>query len=97
MNKIKKSLIAVSLLAASFSVALADAGQHVSVVHGSILVLVYSLVGAAVLALGYRLFDKIISKVNLEDEVGRGNIAAAVLSAGVIVALAIVVAAAIAG
>ena len=43
---------------------------------------------------GFKLFDKAITKINLEAEIAKGNVAAAVLSGAAIIALAIIIAAA---
>jgi uncharacterized membrane protein YjfL (UPF0719 family) len=47
------------------------------------------------MTLGFKLFDLILTKVDLEQEVAKGNIAASVLSAAVVLAITIIVAVAI--
>jgi uncharacterized membrane protein YjfL (UPF0719 family) len=42
---------------------------------------------------GFKVFDKIITRIDLEQEILKGNTAAAILSGAVIIALAIIIAA----
>ena len=55
---------------------------------------VFGIVGTVLVFVGFKIFDKAITKIDLEAEVAKGNVAAAVLSASVIIALAIIIAAA---
>ena len=54
----------------------------------------FGVVGIALVFIGFRVFDKAITKIDLEAEVAKGNVAAAVLSGAAIVAIAIIIAAA---
>jgi uncharacterized membrane protein YjfL (UPF0719 family) len=54
----------------------------------------FALVGAILVIIGFKAFDKIITRIDLEGEVQKGNIAAGILAGSVIVALAIIIAAA---
>ncbi len=56
---------------------------------------VFGLVAIVMLLLGFKIFDKAVTHIDLEKEIQKGNIAAAILSAAVLIALAILLAAAI--
>lgn len=55
---------------------------------------VFGVVGIILVFIGFKIFDKAITRIDLEAEVAKGNVAAAVLSGAAIVALAIIIAAA---
>ena len=55
---------------------------------------VFGVVGIILVFAGFKIFDKAITKIDLEAEVAKGNVAAAVLSGAAILALAIIIAAA---
>jgi uncharacterized membrane protein YjfL (UPF0719 family) len=54
----------------------------------------FALVGAILVVIGFKAFDKVITRIDLESEVKKGNIAAGILAGAVIVAMAIIIAAA---
>ena len=54
----------------------------------------FGVVGILLVFVGFKIFDKAITKIDLEAEVAKGNVAAAVLSGAAIVAIAIIIAAA---
>jgi putative membrane protein len=54
----------------------------------------FGLVGAIMVVIGFKAFDKIITRIDLEGEIQKGNIAASILAGAVIVGLAIIIAAA---
>jgi putative membrane protein len=59
---------------------------------------VFGLVGMILMLLGFKMFDWITPRIELERELAeKGNIAVAIVCAAVIIAMAIVIAAAIAG
>lgn len=64
---------------------------------GILLMLIYAVVGAFVLLISFKLFDKAITKIELEKEIEKGNVAAGIFSASIILGIAAVIAAAIAG
>ena len=53
----------------------------------------FGALGIVLVFIGFKIFDKAITKVDLEAEVSKGNVAAAILSGAVIIAIAIIVAA----
>ena len=55
---------------------------------------VFGIVGIILVFVGFKIFDKAITKIDLEAEVAKGNVAAAILSGAAIIALAIIIAAA---
>jgi len=54
----------------------------------------FGVVGIVLVFAGFKLFDKAITKIDLEAEISKGNIAVAVLSGSAIIAIAIIIAAA---
>jgi uncharacterized membrane protein YjfL (UPF0719 family) len=54
----------------------------------------FALVGALLVVIGFKAFDKIITRIDLEGEIQKGNIAAGILAGSVVIALAIIIAAA---
>jgi putative membrane protein len=55
----------------------------------------FGLLGILLVAVGFKLFDRILHKVDLEQEVAKGNIAAAILSGAALIAIAVIIAVAI--
>ena len=55
---------------------------------------VFGVVGILLVFVVIKIFDKAITRIDLEAEVAKGNVAAAVLSGAAIIALAIIIAAA---
>lgn len=53
--------------------------------------------GVILLIIGFKAFDKAVTQVDLEQEIRKGNTAAAVLAGSLIVALGLIIAAAIRG
>jgi len=51
--------------------------------------------GIILVIVGFKVFDWVITKIDLEDEINKGNVAAAILSAAAIIAISFIVAAAI--
>jgi uncharacterized membrane protein YjfL (UPF0719 family) len=54
----------------------------------------FGAVGIVLVFAGFKIFDKAITRIDLEAEVAKGNVAAAVLCGAAIVAVAIIIAAA---
>lgn len=57
----------------------------------------YALFGTLLLLACFKVFDKVLTKVDLEGEVRKGNVAAGILSAAVLIAIALIIAASISG
>lgn len=53
----------------------------------------FGLLGLIMMIVGFKIFDKVITHIDLEGEIKKGNMAAAVLSAGVLIGLALIIAA----
>jgi uncharacterized membrane protein YjfL (UPF0719 family) len=73
-----------------------EAGWHAKTIgeavgHSAI----FGLVAVAMLLIGFKIFDKAVTHIDLEKEIQKGNIAAAILGAAVLIALAILLSAAI--
>lgn len=58
---------------------------------------VFGLLGIALLALGFKVFEWITPKLNVEEELGKGNVAVAVVIAAAIIGVALIVVRAIGG
>jgi putative membrane protein len=54
----------------------------------------FGVVGIVLVFIGFKIFDKAITKIDLEAEISKGNTAAAILSGAAIIAVAIIIAAA---
>jgi uncharacterized membrane protein YjfL (UPF0719 family) len=57
----------------------------------------FALLAAGLIAVSYRVVDWALRKVNLEEQVQQGNLAAAVLSGAIVLGICVVVAAVITG
>jgi len=51
--------------------------------------------GILLVIVGFKIFDAVITKIDLEAEINKGNVAAAVLSAAAIIGISLIVASAI--
>ncbi len=56
---------------------------------------VFGLLGIVLIIIGFKIFDKIITKIDLEEEIKKGNVAAAILSGAAIIAIGLIIAACI--
>ncbi|HYE30066.1 MAG TPA: DUF350 domain-containing protein [Methylomirabilota bacterium] len=98
MNKLP-FIFATGLLLAASSPAYAQ-GDPMMSWHAKTLgeaigyMLLFGVLGIAIVFVGFKLFDRLIVHVDLEKEVAKGNVAAAVLGGAAIIAIAIIVAAA---
>ena len=57
--------------------------------------IVFGALGIALVLIGFKIFDRAITRVDLEKEIASGNVAAAILSGAAIIAFSIIIAAAI--
>lgn len=55
----------------------------------------FGLIAVVMLIVGFKIFDKAVTHIDLEKEIQKGNLAAAILSAAVLLALAILLSTAI--
>jgi uncharacterized membrane protein YjfL (UPF0719 family) len=85
------------ILATPASAAAAGAEGATALLHGIMLAAVYALVGALILLLCFKGFDKAITKIDLEQAIEKGNVSAGIFSGAIVIGIAIVIAAAIAG
>jgi putative membrane protein len=58
---------------------------------------VFGLLGIALLALGFKVFEWITPKVHVEEELGKGNIAVGIMVGAVILGISLIVVRAIGG
>ena len=79
-----------------FTPLLAQAGEwHAKNLGEAVLyTAIFGVLGIVLVFVGFKVFDKAIAKIDLEAEIAKGNVAAAVLSGAVIVAIAIIIIAA---
>lgn len=75
----------------------AEAAQHSHLLESLLMIGVYSLVGVLIAIAGYKLFD-LCTPGDLQREiVEKGNVAAAIVGAAIIIGVCIIVAASIVG
>lgn len=55
----------------------------------------FGILGIVLVVVGFKIFDLILTKVDLEQEVAKGNVAAAILASAAILGTTIIVAVAI--
>jgi uncharacterized membrane protein YjfL (UPF0719 family) len=55
----------------------------------------FGLMGIVMVLIGCKIFDKTVTRINLEQEILKGNIAAAILSGSAIIAIGLIIAASI--
>jgi uncharacterized membrane protein YjfL (UPF0719 family) len=53
---------------------------------------VFAAAGVILLLISFKIFDKVITKIDLEHEISKGNIAAAILASAVLIAMSIILA-----
>jgi len=53
----------------------------------------FGVLGIVLVLIGFKLFDKLITRVDFEAEINKGNIAAAILAGAVVVGISLIVAA----
>ncbi len=58
---------------------------------------VFGLLGIAMLALGFKVFEWITPKLQVEEELGKGNIAVGIVVAAVVLGISLIVVRAIGG
>lgn len=58
---------------------------------------VFGLLGIALLAIGFKVFEWITPKLNVEEELGKGNIAVGIVIAAVVLGISLIVVRAIGG
>ena len=58
---------------------------------------VFGLLGIALLAVGFKVFEWITPKLNVEEELGKGNVAVGIVVAAVILGVSLIVVRAIGG
>jgi len=61
--------------------------------HALLYLVVFAIVGVLTMIGGFKLFDKAITRINLEQEILKGNTAAGILAGAVIIGLSIIIAA----
>jgi putative membrane protein len=75
---------------------LANAGEPQSQIWRVLLnCAIFGFMGILMVTIGFKMFDLIITKIDLQEEINKGNVAAAILSAAAILAIGIIVATAI--
>jgi uncharacterized membrane protein YjfL (UPF0719 family) len=55
----------------------------------------FGLLGIVMVLIGCKIFDKTVTRINLEQEILKGNVAAAILSGSAIIAIGLIIAASI--
>ncbi len=74
---------------------LGEAAWHAATLPQALLYCaVFGALGIVLVLIGFKIFDKAVARIDIEHEISKGNVAAAILSGAVIIAIAIIVAAA---
>jgi uncharacterized membrane protein YjfL (UPF0719 family) len=55
----------------------------------------FGFMGIVMVLIGCKIFDKTVTRINLEQEILKGNVAAAILSGSAIIAIGLIIAASI--
>ena len=92
-----KKLLPMLAVAATTATAQAqETGWHARTLTDALLnSAIFGAAAIAMLLIGFKVFDKAVTQIDLEKEIQKGNVAAGILGAAVLIALAIVLAAAI--
>lgn len=53
--------------------------------------IVFGIIGIVLLILGYNIFDKVLTKVDFNEELKKNNIAVAIVIAGFMIAIGIII------
>lgn len=53
---------------------------------------IFAIVGVLLLLICFKIFDKAITKIDLETEIGKGNVAAAILAGAILISISIILA-----
>lgn len=95
MNK-TKTLISLAALLGFIPAALAQdaptARSH-ELGHALLYLVIFAAVGVITLIAGFKLFDKAITRIDIEQELLKGNTAVGILAGAVIIGLSIIIAA----
>ena len=101
METFAKGLVAAFILSSPLALSAAEASTETCPFHpllrGLMLAAVFSVMGVAILILCFKAFDKVITKIDFEEEIKKGNVSAGIVGAAVIIGIAIIIAASIAG
>jgi len=88
-------LIAVSALGATIEEQLPMAIPQHTIWNLLLHCALFGGLGIVLVIIGFKIFDWVITKVDLEAEINKGNVAAAILSAAAILGISVIVASAI--
>jgi putative membrane protein len=100
MHNIKKLIMLASALTmvqtSAFGMTTLDLGWPAQTLGQAVInSVLFGVLGIILVLVGFKIFDRAITRVDLEKEISNGNIAAAILSAAVIVGISIIISAAI--
>lgn len=100
-------VLAVFLSAASAQAADSSGGASVTVApvptatwhaqtlgHAMLNCVAFAALGFALMLIGFKIFDRVITHIDIEKEIAKGNVAAAVLAGAVIISLSLIIVAA---
>lgn len=87
----RKLLPILTLASITTTQAQTDVGWHAKTLGDALLnTALFGVVGIVMLLIGFKIFDKAVTHIDLEKEVQKGNVAAAILGAAVLIALAMI-------
>jgi putative membrane protein len=89
----QKLLVPLLALASIHSANAQEAGWHAKTLGEALMnSALFGLVGVVMLLIGFKIFDKAVVHLDLEKEIQKGNVAAAILGAAVLIAIAMLLA-----
>jgi putative membrane protein len=91
-----KGVIATATLLSPLALPAAEPGLQ-PVMRGVMLALLFSVIGVVALFLCFKAFDKAMTRIDIEEEVKKGNVAAGIVAGSLIIGISIIIAAAVLG
>lgn len=61
------------------------------ILHNTLLSVIFGIVGIVLLIVGYCIFDKVLTKIDFNEELKNKNIAVAIVIAGFMIAIGIII------
>ena len=86
-----RKLLPILTLASITTAQAQEVGWHAKTLGDALLnTALFGVIGVVMLLVGFKIFDKAVAHIDLEKEVQKGNVAAAIVSAAVLIALAMI-------
>jgi putative membrane protein len=86
-----RKLLPILTLASITTSQAQEVGWHAKSLGDALLnTALFGVVGVVMLLVGFKIFDKAVTHLDLEKEIQKGNLAAAIVGAAVLIALALI-------